>query len=172
MALGAVPPLAPLPAAAAAGPAALPAAAGPGPVVFNMAAVLAGATIPGYELPWDNYNNQLRQNLIREYQAQAGEPPAARGAPPPPPGAPPGADPVVIELTRIKNYLNEAGRGRKPANWNNDRMNAAVNRARDSPEAVALGAAIPFDVAAYRAAILASLNTNAPPGFNYRGVGP
>jgi hypothetical protein len=75
-------------------------------------------------------------------------------------------------LVRIKNYLNEAGRNRKPAGWDNGRMNGAVNRARDSPEAVALGAAVPFDVNAYRAAILAHLNANAPAGFNFAGVGP
>lgn len=166
MAVGAVPPLPPPPAAAAG-----PAAAAAGPVAFNMPAVLAGATIPGYELPWDNYNARLKDSLIANYSLPQPDARAARGAPPPQ-GAAPGADPVVVELTRIKNYLNEAGRNRKPANWSNDRMNGAVNRARDSPEVVALGAAIPFNVAAYRAAILANLIDNAPAGFNYRGVGP
>jgi len=51
-------------------------------------------------------------------------------------------------------------------------MNGAVNRARDSPEADALGAAIPFNVAAYRAAILAHLNANNGVGFVFTGVGP
>ena len=132
-----------------------------------MAAVMRGVDNSGYELNYAVYAASLEPSLRQQYDQPARE----RREPVAVPVAP-GADPVPIELVRIKNYLNEAGRNRKPAGWDNGRMNGAVNRARDSPDVVALGEAIPFDVNAYRVAILANLNTNAPPGFNYRGVGP
>jgi len=132
-----------------------------------MAAIMRGVDASGYELRYDIYAANLQPALINQYD----EPVRDRREPVAAPVAP-GADPVPIELVRIKNYLNEAGRNRKPDGWDNGRMNGAVNRARDSPDVVALGAAAPFDVNAYRAAILANLNANAPPGFNYRGVGP
>lgn len=159
------------PAPAPAPPRLLPGAAPGVPFTDDiMRAVNAGVDESGYELSYGVYIARLEPSLRDEYD----EPRGRRDPPPvvPPAGPAPGADPVGIELARIKNYLNEAGRNRKPAGWDNGRMNGAVNRARDSPDVVALGEAIPFDVNAYRVAILANLNANAPPGFNYRGVGP
>lgn len=160
--------LAAAPVAAVAAPVA--AVAGPGGLVpFNVVNVLAGATIPGYELSWANYDTQLRASLTTNYPLVEPEARAPRV-----PVVAPGADPVPIELTRIKAYLNDAANPtRKPPGWDSGRLNGAVNKARDSPAVAALGAAVPFDVNAYRVAILASLNANAAPlGFNYRGVGP
>jgi hypothetical protein len=167
--------------AAAAAPPPPPAAApagGPagGPRDFNMGAVLAAIApapqfaVPGYELPWENYNTLLRENLTAEYPA-----PAARVPPPPPPAAAavPGGDPVAAELVRIKAYLNDVAQpGRRPPGFDVGRVNNLVNRARDSPDVAALGRAALFDVNAYRAAVLAFLNANAPAGFNFAGVGP
>jgi hypothetical protein len=138
-----------------------------------MAVVLApigaalGFAVPGYELPWENYNSLLRENLTEEYRVPAARVPA----PPPPAAAPaPGGDPVAAELLRIKTYLN-ADHARKPPNFDNSRLNGLVNRAKESAPVAALGSAVPFDVTAYRAAILAFLNANAG-GFNFASVGP
>ena len=162
-------------AAAAAAPAAAAAAPAAGPRNFNMGAVLApigtaaAFAVPGYELPWKNYDTLLRQNLIDEYPAPAARVPAAA----PVVAAVPGGDPVAAELVRIKAYLNDpAHPDRRPPGMNNDRVNALVNRARDSGPVAALGRAAPFDVAASRVAVLANLNGNAPAGFNFPGVGP
>jgi hypothetical protein len=135
-----------------------PVAAAPGPAPY---------VGDGYRIEYDFYANTLKPILEREYsRGERRDAPVAAAAAP-------GADPVPIELTRIKAYLNDAANPtRKPAGWDSGRLNGAVNRARDSPAVTALGAAVPFDVNAYRVAILASLNANAPPGFNYRGVGP
>ena len=163
------------PAAPAGGPPPPPAAAAVGPRDFNMAVVLAplgaalGFAVPGYELPWENYNRLLRENLTEEYRVPAARVPA----PPPPAAAPaPGGDPVAAELLRIKAYLNDPDHAdRRPPVMNRGEVNALVNRAKESPQVAALGRAAPFDVDAYRVAVLAHLNTN-PGGFNFASVGP
>ena len=84
--------------------------------------------------------------------------------------ASPGGDAVGTELHRIKTYLN-ADPARRPPTFDKGRLNGLVNQASISPAVSAVKSAVPFDVAAYRAAILAYLNANAG-GFNFAGVGP
>lgn len=166
----------PPPGAAAAAPppgaAAGPVVAGP-PAAFSaaiIAAIEAGIDPSGYEVSYPVYIASLEPSLIHEYsdpRARRDPVPAAAVA------AVPGGDPVAAELVRIKAYLNDpAHPDRRPPGMDNGRVNALVNRARDSGPVAALGRAAPFDVAAYRVAVLANLNGNAPAGFNFPGVGP
>jgi hypothetical protein len=132
------------------------------------------ADMTGYELSYDIYFNQLKPSLISNYSEPREQPVRGRRAEQEAePASVPGGDPVKAELVRIKAYLNDATHpGRRPPDFNKDKVNNLVNRARDSDQLTALEKAEPFDVAAYRVAVLSYLNANAPTGFNFAGVGP
>jgi hypothetical protein len=129
-------------------------------------------TSAGYELPYPVYIASLEPSLKHHYPEPEVRP-RAPPAPAPAPAPAPGADPVGPELFRIKTYLNDpAHANRRPPRMNYGTVNALVNRAKESAPVAALGTAVPFDVAAYRVAVLAHLNANAPGEFNFASVGP
>ena len=166
----------------AAAPAPAPAAApAPGaPVVaFDMAAVNAGVDVSGYELSYGVYVASLQPSLSGEYGDPRGRRDPAPIVPPAVVVPPAGIDPTVVEIQRIKAFLNEAGRNRKPAAWYAARgreanaMNSLINAGiRDDPAIREASNAVPFDINAYRAAILAYINANNGVGFVFRSVGP
>jgi hypothetical protein len=147
-----------------------------------MTAIGDGIDPSGYQLSYPVFIASLQPSLLHHYSPPGAARAAPAAAPVPAAAAPgadpvaaavPGGDPVTAELARIKAYLNHVAQpGRRPPGFDVGRVNNLVNRARDSVPVTALGRAAPFDVAAYRVAVLAYLNANAPAGFNFASVGP
>lgn len=142
-----------------------PPAAAAGPYVFAP----ADTTNP-YAMTWTAYSTKLKPHLDATYSARAPAPARAVQAQAPAADA---ADAVKPEIARIKEYLAvDANQERRPRGYGKQQVNEAVNKATKSPAVSAIASAMPFDITAYRAAILAYLNANAPAGFNYSSVGP
>jgi len=125
-----------------------------------MVAVLAhiGTAVPGYELPWENYNTLLRENLTAEYPA-----PAARVPAPPPPAAAPAPGPAGNSAEYVRTLYHNARRHRpNPANiWTNTRITTLFENARTFVETPPPGPALVYNAAApapYKAAIQAYVN--------------
>uniref|UniRef100_A0A6C0B1R7 Uncharacterized protein n=1 Tax=viral metagenome TaxID=1070528 RepID=A0A6C0B1R7_9ZZZZ len=145
--------LAAAPVAAVAAPVA--AVAGPGGLVpFNVVNVLAGATIPGYELPWNNYDTHLKASLTANYslvvEPEARAPRAAPVVAAPAGAAPAGADPLGVEIGRMNTYI----KANRPPNWSNSNISNLLRAARTA-------VLIPYDPAnpgPYRAAFNAFLD--------------
>ena len=124
-----------------------------------------------YAMKWDAYTNKLKTFLDSKYSAGRAQPSAQKvneGDKADEENKP--ADAVKAEISRIKGYLDNPQR--KPAGFNTQQVNEAVNKAWKSPEVNAIATAVPFDINAYRVAVLAHLNANARDGFRYPGVGP
>ena len=150
---------------APAGPAAAVVAVGP--YVFAPADDITNP----YAMKWDAYTDKLKRFLNDTYSAGRAQPSAQKvneGDKADEENKP--ADAVKAEISRIKGYLDNGQR--KPAGFNTQQVNEAVNKAWKSPEVNAIATAVPFDINAYRVAILAHLNANARDGFRYPGVGP
>jgi hypothetical protein len=154
------------PAAAAAAPAVKPQQPPAAPYVF------APADISNpYAMKWDAYSTKLKPDLDSKYSAGRAQPSAQKvneGDKADEEKQP--ADAVKAEISRIKGYLDNDQR--KPAGFRTQQVNEAVNKAVKSPEVTAVAGVVPFDINAFRVAILAQLNANAPAGFRYPGVGP
>jgi hypothetical protein len=122
-------------------------------------------------MKWDVYSTKLKTLLDSKYSAGRAQPSAQKvneGDKADEENKP--VDAVKAEISRIKGYLDNDQR--KPDGFNTQQVNEAVNKAWKSPEVNAIATAVPFDINAYRVAILAHLNANARDGFRYPGVGP
>jgi len=128
----------------------------------------------GYMIPYDIYDGFLKlelQDLVEK------EEPAKRKKKEEEPAVVPKTDLVGPELARIKKYLNEDKKGRKPVGWysksGTEQLAKLINDASKSPLATAIAGIEPFNINSYRLAILDYMNMHSDAGgFKFTDVGP
>jgi hypothetical protein len=142
-------------------------AAEAGPYVFA-----AGDITNPYAMTWDAYSRRLKPYLDDNYPVRAQTSSRMEQPAPAQEGeqVPPAAEAVKTEISRIKKYLDN--QERRPPTYKTQQVNEAVNKAARSDRVNDIAGVMPFNVNAYRIAILAQLNANAPGGFKYQDVGP